>query len=564
MNDQIITENEKKTSINFTNPQVACVDIEVTLSGIELTILMHPAYIEESFPIFYFSGKQSKKAMLDMLHHFHIKNIIMAKKTKHWEKVFRYFKKNSFDITLTNSKNFDKVSSVWRKQKDSIFRTINPNAAGIDIGAKHHWVCVPSNNSKNNVRRFETFTSDLQEMVQWLKENNVDSVAMESTGVYWIPAYEIIEQSGIEVYLVNAQHVKNVPGRTKTDNLDCQWIQRLHTFGLLSASFRPEDKIVKIRTLSRHRNTIIADQSRAINRMHKSLELMNIKLKRVIKDITGVSGLKIIKAIIAGDRDVDKLARLANYRVKASHEQIVKSLEGNYRTEHIFTLEQNLNYYEYLKSQIIKCDLKIESLISEMDKVQEIDKQMTFSFFSQNNSTYKTNPQDNEPIYDARTLLKEITGVDLVAIDGLGENTAQTILFEIGLDMSKWPTAKHFVSWLNLAPNDNTSGDKKVAKKKIKTKNKAANALRQCASSLKFSKTALGAFFRKIQSKGGYKKAVVATAKKLAVIIYTMLKNKTEYVRTTEEEYLQKNEKYAVNRLKRNAKKLGYELVPIQ
>ena len=382
--------------------------------------------------------------------------------------------------------------------------------------------------------------------------------------MYWIPLYELLEERGFKVFLVNAQHVKNVPGRTKTDNLDCQWIQRLHTFGLLSASFRPDDMIVKIRTLSRHRNTIIADQNKAINRMHKSLELMNIKLKRVISDITGASGLKIIKAIIAGDRDLNKLAKLADIRVKASHEQIVKSLEGNYRTEHIFALDQNLKYYEFLKSQVIQCDFKMESLISEMEKVQQIDKQMTFSFFSQNNSTYKTNPKYNEPIYDARTLIKEITGVDLVAIDGIGENSAQTILFEIGLDMSKWPTAKHFVSWLNLAPNDNTSGDKKVSKKKIKVKNKAANALRQCASSLKFSKTALGAFFRKMQSKGGYKKAVVATAKKLAVIIYTMLKNKTEYIRTTEEEYLQKNEKYAVNRLKRNAKKLGYELVPIQ
>lgn len=428
---------------------------------------------------------------------------------------------------------------------------INFNAAGLDIGAAEIWVCVPKGRDPHPVQMFETFTIDLNALADWLEACGIETVAMESTGVYWIPIYEILEERGFEVYLVNARHIKNVPGK-KTDVLDCQWIQQLHTYGLLQASFRPDDQMVALRAYTRHRDNLIRDRSTQIQRMQKALHLMNIQLTNVISDITGQTGLKIIRDVVAGQHDPVKLAQHRHPRCHSNEDDIAKALQGNYRPEHLFALEQSLGLYDYYTQKIYDCDVEIETKFAAFKPQVDLEQQPL--------SAQKKRRRANFPHFDLRTALYLTCGVDLTQVDGLDILTVQTIISEIGLDMSAWPTVKHFTSWLGLAPNNKITGGKVISSSTKKVKSRAHQAFRMAAQSLSRSNSALGVFYRRIRAKHGGLKANVATAHKLARIVYFMLKNREEYKDPGMDYYEEQYKKRAIKNLKRKAKLLGLEV----
>ena len=447
-----------------------------------------------------------------------------------------------------------KQEAMLAKVKDlETLAQINLNAAGLDIGDDEIYVAVPKGRDKVSVRVFETFTTDLYALADWLKACGVDTVAMESTGVYWIPAYEVLEARGFEVYLVNARHIKNVPGR-KTDVLDCQWIQQLHTYGLLRASFRPPDEIRALRALARQRERLIQSCAREIQHMQKALQQMNVKLTNVISDITGVTGMLIIRDIVAGERDPEVLALHRDPRCAKSEAEIAKSLQGHYKTEHVFALQQALEAYDFYQRQIKHCDVEIERCYQDLGSDDGAGDQPSLP--AKRNSHSK-----NAPDFDLRRYLYRWAGVDLVAIDGLNALTVHQILSEIGVDVSPWPSVKHFCSWLSVCPHNDKTGGKVIKSRTKKTQNRAAAALRIAAQSLSRSKSALGAYFRRMRAKLGGPAAVTATAHKLARIIYAMLKNQTEYTDPGESYYQEQTRRRAIKRLKRKAKDLGFQLV---
>ncbi len=438
-----------------------------------------------------------------------------------------------------------------RNMHNSEFKQINFNAAGIDIGAETHYVAVPDGRDPNgqDIRHFGTFTSDLYAIADWLQQCQIDTVAMESTGVYWIPLFEILESKGFDVKLVNPRFIKNVPGR-KTDVVDCQWIRQLHSYGLLKGSFRPEDQICVLRSYLRQRALLVSYASHHIQHIQKALEQMNIKLNRVIRDITGDTGMKIIRAILAGERKPKKLAQLRNSRCKNDVKTIAKALHGNWRSEHLFALQQSVELFDFYQKQIADCDFKIE--------------QHLFNFEDRSNGEpldkSRTATGRNKLSFDARTHLFQMTGVDLTKVDGLDSLTVLKIISEIGLDMSRWPTVKHFASWLGLSPGSKISGGKVLSSKTKKCANRAAHYLRLAAYSLHSSKSAIGAFFRRKKAHLGPAKAITATAHKLARIIYNMLKNGTEYKDVGQDYYEQRYKNRVLQNLKRRAKQFGYEL----
>lgn len=437
-----------------------------------------------------------------------------------------------------------------------ILEQINHDAAGLDIGAEEIWACVPAGRDSESVRVFPTFTVDLHVLADWLKACRIKTVAMESTGVYWIPVYEILEARGLEVYLVNARHIKNVPGR-KTDILDCQWIQQLHTYGLLRASFRPSEEICSLRALARHRDNLIQYRSAHIQHMQKALELMNVKLTEVVSDITGVTGLSIVRAIVAGEREAHSLARFRQSGCKKSEEQIAKALQGNYKAEHVFVLNQSLAQYDFYLHQLQECDAEMEAMYGVLPP-SDPDSRAPSPPKPQGGK-----PRKNQANFDLATSLYEIVGVDLTAIDGIDALTAQTIITEIGTDVSAWPTVKHFTSWLGLAPHNDISGGKVLRSRTKKTKNKASSALRLAAQSLHKSQSAVGAFYRRMKARHGPAKATTATAHKLARMVYFMLKNRTDYVDPGVTYYEQQYRERTIRNLKRKAASLGMELVPM-
>lgn len=435
---------------------------------------------------------------------------------------------------------------------------INLNAAGLDIGDDEIYAAVPEGRDEVSVRVFQTFTRDLYTLVNWLEACGVDTVAMESTGVYWIPTYEILEERGFEVYLVNARHIKNVPGK-KTDILDCQWIQQLHTYGLLRASFRPPEDIRALRALVRHRDNLIRSCTSEIQRMQKALQQMNVKLTNVISDITGVTGMKIIRDIVAGERDPHKLAQHRDFRCAKSETEIAKSLEGSYKPEHVFALKQALEAYDFYQQQIKNCDVEIEKHYAAIEpKVDVAEKPI------QPRKRKRTKPEGNEPDFNLRLYLYQMAGVDLTQIDGINALTVQKVLSEIGVDMSKWPTVKHFTSWLSVCPHNDKTGGKVIKSGTKKSQNRAAAALRISAQSLAHSDSALGGYYRGMRARLGAPEAVTATAHKLARIIYAMLKNQTEYRDPGEGHYEEQARQRAIKNLKRKATKLGFALVPTE
>ena len=437
-------------------------------------------------------------------------------------------------------------------------KQIKLNAAGLDIGAAEIWACVPEGRDETSVRMFRTFTPDLYALADWLEQCGVDTVAMESTGVYWIPIYEILDGRGFEVYLVNARHVKNVAGR-KTDILDCQWIQQLHTYGLLRASFRPCEHVCTWRAYVRHRDNLIRYRSAHIQHMQKALVQMNVQLTNVISDITGQTGMAIMRDIVAGERDPVKLAQYRDPRCAKSEAEIAKALTGReaYRPEHVFALKQALALYDFYTEQMRACDAEIEQLYMTFEPMVDIETQPLPT------SSKTKRRRANDPDYDLHTYLYQITGVDLTVVDGLDAILVQEIISEIGLDMSKWPTDKHFTSWLKLAPYNDISGGKVLRRKTGKSDNRAAMAFRMAAQSVSRTNTVLGAFYRRMRARHGGAKADVATARKIACIVYHMLKDKTEYVDRGATYYEEKYREQMVKNLERKAAKLGLKVVPI-
>jgi len=441
------------------------------------------------------------------------------------------------------------------KKKKPVFKQMNPNAAGIDIGSESHYVAVPPGRDMEgrDVRSFDTFTSDLHALANWLKQCKVDTVAMESTGVYWIPLFEILESKGFDVKLANPRTIKNVPGR-KTDVLDCQWIQQLHSYGLLQGSFRPDDQICILRSYLRQRGMLISDASQYIQRMQKALEQMNIKLNRVIRDITGATGMAIIRAILDGERDAKKLAQLRNARCKNDAVTIAKSLRGNWRQEHLFALEQSVELFSFYQKQIAICDQKIEQHLSTFD--DQSDEGLS------GKSSRLTGR--NKLTFDARENLYQMIGVDLTQVDGLDTLTVLKIISEIGLDMSRWPTVKHFSSWLGLSPGSKISGGKILSSRTKKCSNRAAHYLRLAAFSLYRSNSATGAFFRRKRAQLEPAKAITATAHKLARIIYNMIKDGRPYKDLGKDYYESRYKQRVIENLKRRAKQFGCQLIIVK
>lgn len=432
--------------------------------------------------------------------------------------------------------------------------SIHPNAAGIDIGAESHWVSVPPERDIEPVREFSCFTGELHAMATWLKQCGITTVAMESTGVYWIPVFQILETSGLEVYLVNARRVKMVPGR-KSDVLDCQWLRQLHSYGLLSASFRPKDEICALRSYIRHRERLTQNASTHIQRMQKALTEMNLHLKRVLSDVTGVTGMAIIRAIVAGERDPKQLAALKDPRAKRSKTEIAAALVGDYRAEQLFILTQELQLYDTYRQQIQLCDQQIENALSDLDSDDRAEPLLP-------PRPKGRKPSRHAPDFDLRAHLYRISGVDFTQIDGLESLTVQTILSEVGLDPTRFPTVKHFASWLGLSPGSRISGGKVLSAKTRKVINRAAKAFRMAAQSLTNSKTALGAFYRRLRSRIGPPKAITATAHKLARLFYRLWTTGDAYVDMGVDAYEQKYQQRTLKNLKRKARLMGFALVP--
>lgn len=398
----------------------------------------------------------------------------------------------------------------------------NPHAAGIDVGDTMYDVAIADGNGGHEVRQYRTFTEDLTELVNWLVSEGITTVAIESTGIYWLNLYLMLEESGIEPYLVNAKHVKNVTGRKK-DDTDAIWLQKLHSCGLLQKSFQPEEDTRILRTYVRQRKNLITIASDSVRRMQKALELMNIKLHTVISDILGKTGLQMVEAILNGERDPNILIKLKDPRIKANEEEIIKSLQGIWREEYLFMLQQAYEGYKFYQSQIKTCDEKIkELLLIQTAKVLQGD-------ITGIELARKKKSKKNQFSFNAQDMLKVIVGVDLCEIDGISEVSAVELISEIGIDMSKWKSNKHFSAWVNLAPNTKVTGGKIISSKMQKKKNYAGQTLRMAASNLSQSKAPIGDYARKMKSRLGKKGGVVATAHKLARIIYIMIKEQKPY-----------------------------------
>jgi transposase len=448
-------------------------------------------------------------------------------------------------------------ASQGKETSQAVFQ---PNAAGIDIGAREIFVAVPADRDSHPVRSCGTFTEDLNTMAEWLVSCGITTVAMESTGGYWIPVYDAVERYGMQPCLVNPRNMKNVPGK-RTDFHECQWIQQLHSMGLLHAAFRPDSDVCAVRSLMRHRNDLVEMASQHIQHMQKALTQMNVQFQHVISDLTGLTGLAILDAIIAGERDPAVPARLRDPRIKADEETIRKSLEGNWRTEHILVLKQRLLLYRSYRDQIGDCDKEIETLVA--------------AFTPKADPAVKPLPEDRKkrqrqrrkktghPDFDMRTEAYKLFGVDLTQIPGL-MMLVFMLFSEVGRDMSRWPDAGHFVSWLGLCPDNDISGGRVLWRGVRRTKNRAGTLFRIAAHSVYRDESPLGDYLRRMKAKLGPTAATTATAHKIAVIFYTMVKNQKEYDASLWAKRDALRDKRTEARLHRQAARRGYKLVPIE
>jgi len=442
---------------------------------------------------------------------------------------------------------------------------LEPNAGGIDIGAREIFVAVPPDRDERPVRVFETFTEDLHAMARWLKACGVTTIAMESTGVYWIPVYDILEAHGIKCCLTNARHMKNVPGR-RTDWHECQWLQYLHSVGLLRAAFRPQAEVCAVRAVLRHRKELVEMAGQHVQHMHKALTQMNLQIQHVISDLTGTTGLAIVDAISAGQRDPAVLAKLRDPRIQATAETIQKSLVGNWLPEHLFVLRQSRLLYQTYQQEIARCDQEVEKRLGAFEaRVDPAQKPLPPDRKRNRNAPKKRNTRGlPETGFDLRTEAYKLFGVDATQVPGL-EMSVLPLFSEVGRDLaSRWPTASHFVSWLNLCPDNDISGGRVLWKGTRRVQNRAGQIFRMAAYSLHRSPSPLGSYLRRMKSKLGPKAATTATAHKIAVIFYTMVTKQLEYDESIWAARDTKRQQRLEDKIKRQAKQLGYMLVPME
>jgi transposase len=466
------------------------------------------------------------------------------------------------------------AEAVNRKQRKELFRrlksedpgleVVHPRAAGIDVGNASHYVAVPPRCDAEPVREFGCFTEDLRRLAEWLKGCGIDTVVMQSTGVYWIPLYDILEAHGFEVFLVNAKYTRNLPGR-KSDVQESQWLLKLHTYGLLNNSFRPPSDILTMRTYWRLRAEHVRGASSAIQRMQKALTQMNVQLANVISDISGLSGMAIIRAILAGERDPQQLADRCHARVQASREQVAKSLEGNWRADLLFVLQQEVDNYDHYQKQMAGCDEKLKLHLGSLAGQENTNSEATGSPSPAKQKAKKRSkkPKGNAPAFDLGSEVQRITGVDLTLIDGVDVMTAQTVLSEVGRDMSRWKSEGHFASWLGLCPDNRITGGKVINKGTRPVVQPLASALRMAASTLIKSESYLGAQYRRLRTRLGAPKAITAMAHKLARIIYRMLKYGHGYVDRGMHFYEQQFREQQILLLQKKAAKLGFQITQL-
>jgi transposase len=433
---------------------------------------------------------------------------------------------------------------------------VNTRAAGIDIGSRIQVAAVPPELSDDPVRTFQSVTADIERMADWLISMGITTVAMESTGVYWIPVYEILEERGLAVVLANARDCKTVPGR-KSDVNDAQWLQRLHACGLLRASFRPSRDIAALRAYMRIRDRHLEYAAAHMQHMQKALTLMNLQLHHVLSDISGVTGLRIIRAIVSGEQDPDVLAAMRDVRCRESLETIRAALVGNYQPEHIFALSQALQLFDAYQERIADCDRQLERALQLLNA----DKAMPETPLAKPRTKTK---QVNAPKFDVRAMLYQLTGIDLTLIHGIGSSVALSLIAECGTDLSRWPTEKHFTSWLCLSPGCKISGGKVLSSHTRKSKSRVASQLRLVASTVGRTETALGAFYRRLAARIGKAKAVTATARKIAILFYRAMRFGMRYEDPGADQYEQRYRERVVKQLQRRAAHFGFSLQPVE
>lgn len=436
------------------------------------------------------------------------------------------------------------------KARGSSWKITHPDAAGIDVGSKHHHVSVPPDRDEQPVREFGCCTGELTALADWLIACRVTTVALESTGVYWVALYEVLEARGLDVWLVNAKSVRHVSGR-KSDVLDCQWLQQLHTFGMLNRAFRPEASVRELREMVRLRETVLEERARHVQRMQKALTLMNVQLMSVLTDIVGQTGQEIIRAIVAGERDPFKLAALRNYRVKASEQEIAASLQGTWKAEHLFCLAHELKCYDFHGERLEEIDVQIEKMLSAL---------------AANDKTPRPNANKgrakNAARFDLRRALLNWSGVDLTAVPGIDVTTALKVLAELGPTLVRFETSKRFCAWLGLCPGTRITGGKRISGQSKRLANRVSRALKLAAQGLSRSHNAMGAYYRRMALRMGSGKAITAMAHKLARVVYAMLTGQAEYEEKKQDGHEQRYRDRALKSINRRAAELGFELVP--
>jgi transposase len=470
---------------------------------------------------------------------------------------------------LRSGKMNRKERKEWQQRlyaEDAGLEVIHPNAAGIDVGNASHFVAVPPDRDEQPVREFGSWTADLRRMAEWLKRCGIRTVAMQSTSVYWVAVQEILEREGFEVYLVNARGTKNLPGR-KSDVQECQWLMKLHTYGLLRNSFHPPEQIRAVRTIWRQRDRLVKEAGREVQQMQKALTTMNVQLANAISDVSGVTGQAIIRAILQGERDPQQLAKLRDWRVAATEEEIAHSLEGNWREDVLFELQQVVDAYDFHQKQIAACDVQLQKYLSALPirNGPGAGERSTADAPSEKPKKQRKHKlQKNQPVFDLAAELQRTMGVDLTAIDGVDVMTTQVILSELGPDLSaSFPSEGHFTSWLELAPRRDVSGGKVIRQKSRKSNNRVATALRMAAQSLWRSDSYLGARYRHLKARLGGQKAVKAMARYLACLIYRLLTKGQAYVDRGVAHFESKRTERELLALRRKAAELGMQLVAV-
>lgn len=474
-------------------------------------------------------------------------------------------KKSTFQRLTSGRLNRKQRRELERKlsAEDPGLEIVNRNVAGIDVGNESHFVAVAPGRDAQPVQEFGSWTADLERMADWLKACGIETVVMQSTGVYWIALYDVLEARGFQICLANARHTKNLPGR-KSDVQESQWLLKLHTYGLLRDSFRPPDQIRALRSLWRLRDRHVKEAARAVQHMQKSMITMNLQLSNAISDISGVTGQAIVRAILAGERDPAKLAKLRDRRIKASEQEVARSLEGNWREDMLFELRQAVDAYDFLQKQMAECDQRLQALLAELPARETAATAVAEANGKPAGKKRSGGKKKNVPRFDLHAELQRVCGVDLTSIDGIDVMTAQTVVAELGTDFGRWKDEAHFSSWLGLSPSRDVSGGKVLKQGSRKVKNRVATALRTAANTLLHSDSYLGARFRAIQTRRGAPRAIKAMARYLACLIHRMFTHGQAWVDRGAQAFETRREQRELAALQRKAATKGFKLVSLQ